>query len=333
MFPALESYGSAVHPMLVDEMRDFQGALDSQIRDVNAYYMHKQEEARLEEQRRYGAAQQPQGSYPTPPDYQSPPQPFEPVQSFHDPHGYTNAEAAGVHQQPPQQQWYQAPVQAHGQHDYEQSTAQYPMRGSQLVPVDPHHAAMPQDHSQPYGMYPPDASHDTGQAHGQYQGVGAPSAGQGYYHGHEMPPPPPPASRSQLWHVPAGHVEGELMYPTTSVDYPPPPGQSMHPAAPVEYVPPPGPPPGHQAMHQTAPYGHAHAPTPSLSRSSSMTQMRPHAPMPPPQQQHHQQPMMMTTQYSLQETWNTFMQGQLPPPQQQQQQQQQQHHQQRYGGQ
>lgn len=325
-FPALESYGSAVHPMLVDEMRDFQGALDSQIRDVTAYYMHKQEEARLEEERRYGAAQQPRVSYLTPPDYQSPPQQFEPSQSYHDPHAYQGAEAVGAHQEvPQQQQWYQAPVQAHGQHEYEQSTSQYPMHGSQLVSVDPHHASMSQDHSQQYTMFSSDTSHDTGQTHGQYHSVAAPPAGQGYYHGHEMPPPPAPASRSQLWHVPAGHVEGELMYPTAPVDYPPPPpSQPVHPATPVEYIPPP---PPSQPMYQTTPYGHAS--TPSLSRSSSMTQMRQH-PLVPQQQQ---QPMMMTMQYSLQESWNTFVQHQLPTPVAPQPQPQQQQHQQGYGGQ
>ncbi|OSX56730.1 hypothetical protein POSPLADRAFT_1083705, partial [Postia placenta MAD-698-R-SB12] len=38
-FPSLESYGSAVHPMLVDQMRAFHGELDAQIHSVQAYYL------------------------------------------------------------------------------------------------------------------------------------------------------------------------------------------------------------------------------------------------------------------------------------------------------
>ncbi|KAH9834766.1 fungal-specific transcription factor domain-containing protein [Rhodofomes roseus] len=282
MFPALESYGGEVHPMLVDEMRGFQGALDNQIRDVNAYYMSKQEAARLEEQARFGGVQQ-TGPYHTPPDYPSPPQQLDHSQAFANSHGYEGAECHG--DQHGYSQWYPSPPQGHGQAG-EPSTSQYTGRTSHLVPVDPQHAALPQAHSQSFPPYPMfDTSlHADAQGHYQNPPVSAAPAmhGQGY-HANMPPPPPPPATRSQLWQVPPGHIEHKHLYsPTTPVDYP-------HPAQPAP--------------------SYGHVPTPSLSRNSSMTQMRqhPHPSMPP-----HQQQPVMAAHYSLQETWNSFMQHQLP---------------------
>ncbi|KZT64967.1 hypothetical protein DAEQUDRAFT_565105 [Daedalea quercina L-15889] len=287
IFPALESYGGAVHPMLVDEMRGFQGVLDDQIRDVNAYYMGKQEAARMEEQSRYDSVQQP-ASYHSPPDYQSPPQAteyqnpqpqFDTSQGYGSTHGYESSESVPAYPEP--SQWYQA------QHAHEPMPSQYPPRPSQLVSVDPQHAGVCQDHPQTYPMYPPSTdAHVPVDAHGQYHNLGAPAAptmhSQGYH------PAMPPQPRSQLWQVSPAQIEGDLMYPTTPADYQP--------------VPPPPP-----SGHAVPPYGHA--PTPSLSRSNSMTQMHQHV-----QQQQQQQQPVMTVHYSLQETWNSFMQHQLPTP-------------------
>ncbi|KAH9931591.1 fungal-specific transcription factor domain-containing protein [Fomitopsis serialis] len=277
MFPALQSYGGAVHPMLVDEMHGFQGALDDQIRDVNAYYMSKQEEARLEEQRRYGDMQQ-SGSYPTPPDYQSPPQKYEMSQGYGSTHGYEGVEGHSGHQE--YSEWYPAPPQTHGQPEHDQAMSQYPGRTSQLVPVDPQHAGFAQGHSQPYPSYHAGDSNHTTVPHGQYHGFPPAMHAPAY---HSDMPPPPPATRSQLWQVPPGQTGHELGYPTTPIDYPSQPTQPVHPGN-----------------------SYGHAPTPSLSRSHSMTQMRQDPSMAP-------QPVM-NVHYSLQETWNSFVQHQLPTP-------------------
>ncbi|TFY69763.1 hypothetical protein EVJ58_g254 [Rhodofomes roseus] len=264
MFPALESYGGEVHPMLVDEMRGFQGALDNQIRDVNAYYMSKQEAARLEEQARFGGVQQ-TGPYHTPPDYPSPPQQFDHSQAFATSHGYEGAEC---HED---------------QHGYSQCILGVPLTWCRLIRNMQPFLRLTRSRSRRTRCSIP-VSMPMRKGITRIPPVSAAPAmhGQGY-HANMPPPPPPPATRSQLWQVPPGHIEHKHLYsPTTPVDYP-------HPAQPAP--------------------SYGHVPTPSLSRNSSMTQMRqhPHPSMPP-----HQQQPVMAAHYSLQETWNSFMQHQLP---------------------
>ncbi|KAI0943568.1 hypothetical protein AcW1_002704 [Taiwanofungus camphoratus] len=68
-FPSLESYGSSVHPVLADEMRAFQGALDAQISSINAYYLGAQQAAQYPPQPQYDAwyAMQEQDALAPPP--------------------------------------------------------------------------------------------------------------------------------------------------------------------------------------------------------------------------------------------------------------------------
>ncbi|GBE83316.1 hypothetical protein SCP_0503640 [Sparassis crispa] len=149
-FPALDSYGASVHPLLADQMRSFSGELDSQI---NAYYAaHAHEYAASQEEQPYLAPVAPAQEeewYAAADREAMPPPPNPPPSSSHSQYQ--------VHAMPPPpapappsaaQMAPAQPVYAHS--EMHAPEGQYHEYGAPSVP-DLHAYAFQQEHGQGWG--------------------------------------------------------------------------------------------------------------------------------------------------------------------------------------
>lgn len=267
--PSLASYGSSVHPMLIDDMRSFEGQLDTQI------YNAQREFSMVDSSPTEGrpAADLPGGYGRTPSDsYYQPPTEYHQRQDTDSRYGYHQPMApppvpSHVQQSSYHHEHQSAPATLHYQshHTPQEPVYHTPAYGSgdstpssSTVQTQPYMMAQPVDHRSSAPGYPTTPSH----SHDPYWGV--PSSSSQY------PPPPgaPPGHSTTYYdHHQAPHVQPDIV-----------------PSQPVGYT-------AYQQPSQI----------PAASRAPSA----------------HSQPPVITVQaggYSLQETWTSFMQHQLPAP-------------------
>ncbi|KAI0658141.1 fungal-specific transcription factor domain-containing protein [Cubamyces menziesii] len=336
-FPALESsYRAVIHPGLVDELKTFEGQLEAQINQTHAYYTHHP--AQYEQPAQSG---QPMQSTPTYSDAspQSIPSPEQHYIQNTQSHPYqqhnVSPPTAHLQQQYPPQYNQQQDQQTYDQHQQQghHQQEQYPtyqldqqsrrdsyhasmhnvpdptsQHHTPTTPMDPHHIPM-------YGGFsraPSDHQHDA------YVHVGSsqPHVEQAPY-----PPHAVPAQRSELWSVNVPPAES-----------PAEPQQAhRYTSAPVYASQ-----PSHLDAHtyQHAPFNHhAHVSQPQSSLAHAQTYAHVHPQQQPAQSAQAQQfaytqgvqqmvpppppPLIHvhTGGYSLQETWTSFIQQELPGPQ------------------
>ncbi|KAI0356832.1 hypothetical protein OH77DRAFT_1588729 [Trametes cingulata] len=341
-FPALESsYRAAIHPGLVDELRTFEGELEAQINQTNAYYAHppvvpSQQPTHLEP---------PYGGHPQHAIQQQ--QHQQPQQHQQHPRQHQQHQQHPQHYQPPPQQQpydiqYQAQVQQHdvvsptGSHTQQEYPAQYIQQHQQPYPMHPpetlsrrasYHqsqTAAAQPVPQPHTMPQPQAIAHTGDPqHIPMYGGFSRDTSQDYYNAYEAPVASSQHAEQSAYAVPAQH--SELW--NVNVTHEPSPEHHPYTAAPVyhqqldEHIPshaqynqhPPQPAASHAQPQQHA-HPHAHPrQTPSHVAQGQQyaytQQVQQMVPPPPPPLIH-----VHTGGYSLQETWTSFIQQELPAP-------------------
>ncbi|THH32859.1 hypothetical protein EUX98_g1327 [Antrodiella citrinella] len=307
---SLESYGNQVHPMLVDQLKEFEGQLDAQITSAQQHYTgmvaasNSQSEARSAITPTASTNSAPMLAYPSPPEsvpsqsvgYQSPPQHLQPppqpqVQSYD-------------HAQSSWDTWSQSPPDTRSMHSFPSMSVPSGV-STHAYETHPPHQHVPAIHYQP----PP-------------QPAILPSGHQTY---HEQ-------------HLPMfGAVEGNPTAPTglnTEIPYHPQyaPQQQQH--TPVDNAPfyhSPNSIPQQQDWAMAVPVSHPHhgqmAPDGGAAEYAYPYDQA-YASHPPEHQQYashvqEQAPIPMSRSssllppgnaYSLAETWTTFMQQELPAP-------------------
>ncbi|KAI0325812.1 hypothetical protein GY45DRAFT_1339856, partial [Cubamyces sp. BRFM 1775] len=344
-FPALESsYRAVIHPGLVDEMKTFDRQLEAQINQTDAYFTHPS--APYEQPAHSGQPMQSTTTYSdaSPQSVPSPEQHYVQSTQGNPYHQHTPPTTHMQQQYPPQYNQHQQvrhhqqhpqPYQQHQQYDHQQQNhySAYPpdpqsrrnsyhasmYNGSDAAsqhhtpatPIDPHHIPMyggfsraPSDHQ--YNAY-------------DHSGAAQPSVEPTTY-----PPHAVPVQRSELWSVnvqPAEpSVEPQQAHTYSAPVYPP---QSSHLDEHISphvsfnnhhshTLQPQQPHPSSLAHAQT--YAHVHPQQPptqsaqaqQFAYTQGVQQMIP--PPPPPLIHVH------TGGYSLQETWTSFIQQELPGP-------------------
>ncbi|KAL7284825.1 hypothetical protein ACG7TL_002135 [Trametes sanguinea] len=321
-FPALESsYRAAIHPGLVDEMKTFEGQLEAQINQTNAYY-------------------------PQPADAQ-PEQPMQPMQghagSSH--HYIPHPQQQQIGQQYHHQQEDVSPPSAHMQQEYPThyiQTQQHAYPGYHTEPqhgTSSYHAPPPSSHSS--SSLSPPSHHPAGAVsphdipiYGGFSRSPSDHPYDAYAHAgqptHLVDPSAyaAPAQRSELWNVKVPlsdsapqpqHAQAQYIPSSAYVQQ-----LDEHVSHPQysQHAPPSQHPSGHQhqqqQQHQAA-YAqshpqHVHPQQPpgqyaqgqQYAYTQGVQQMIP--PPPPPLIHVH------TGGYSLQETWTSFFQQELPVP-------------------
>ncbi|KAI0074277.1 hypothetical protein K474DRAFT_1601776 [Panus rudis PR-1116 ss-1] len=372
-FHSLETYGGHVHPMLVDELKSFEGQLDEQITTYGSSHHSQYPQGHLhpQHQPQQPSANQSQQQQPHPNHVQQ--QHFDVVQpqrhvgptadegsdAYRHVHHVqyaqqmaAQAHAHGQHNQPPpQQQPQQPPPQQHHLRPGEESIVP--------SPVDPH----AQHQSQPHGSMlfegPDPRADNQGQVESMpmYGGVDVSedtfnggSSSQHYgqthtyqeYPSHSQPthdtynaqnegaawavPQSQPNPNTHLYSQAHAQSQGHPSSTFTSEEmmmYTPSGGVPVPLAQPQPF-----PHPHTQQVYQD-PYQHQNPPNssshPHVHSQQSQAQSHPHPhqprPQPQPQQPHQQQqhhslhpvlPVHTGSRHSLQDTWMSFMQHELP---------------------
>ena len=294
--PALQAYGGAVHPMLVDEMRNFESQLDAQISDAEKrYYLATISKASPDS--RSNTSVYPHSSVESYPQYT-------------DTQGDSQDQTWKWSQQempPPPPQ----PVAAHAQYQpvYEQQQGHHPASSNAYYQNHP-------SSDNAYSVHGYDAANSVSSMQPAHQSDYIPQA----------PPPvttsyvlPPQAAHQEYWHQPVAATteyapHGSMVPDPHSHHY----HTQMHSRQPTMYSQPTSyaPQVGSQ-VHGMQQMAHTAAAPPPLP---------PQPPQPP------QPPMLPvnTGSYSLTEAWMSFVRHEMPapPPLQSQPQPQQQQHQQ-----
>ncbi|KAI0672081.1 fungal-specific transcription factor domain-containing protein [Trametes maxima] len=327
-FPALDSsYRAVIHPGLVDELKTFEGQINAQ---TNPYYNQQPAghfEPHVQQPQGYGG-QPHQGMQHTPQQQQ-----YDSRYQGHQQHSNVSPPTAHMqHDYPTQYVQQQHQQQLPQQHQQQQYTSHVPDSQSRRMS---YHAPAPAVHDMSQSLGHPQVVVHTGDSHvppmssglqrhpsqHQYEGYmrsGLPSHPQ-THSGYSTPSIP--VQRSELWSVPSQSVDSSgsfegLQYHNASYSplddhgshahsLPPPQySHSQHPSQPV-------PAPVHiQVQSQT----HVHPQqTPgqySQGQQYAYTQqVQQMVPPPPPPLIH-----VHTGGYSLQETWTSFIQHELPTP-------------------
>ncbi|CAL1710217.1 unnamed protein product [Somion occarium] len=313
-YHSLETYGNSVHPMLVDQMRSFEGQLEVQISNAAQYYLTPSSSA--------SSVASPETVLPT----SRAPTAEYPGDAAH---GWHTAERTAHPPQPPPDIYHYAEPNQQALVPPQQHTSQ------PMFLADNHPQPQPVMHTMPmYGgaesnIIPLASSSQEQLQYPEFSMSISRSASQEYQH-FDQPAQP----YSQTWMTPSHSQSDELLpvYPTEGAAYelgaintsqlPASQYQPHHITTPTH-------------SESLGPHGHYQYQVPPPSQSSSQPpQYYPqyHQPMVSPpapaptenimhhQHQHHQQPsagvlpVHSGVPYSLQDAWTSFMQQELPRP-------------------